>query len=194
MKNLFCFCYLALAFSTSGYAADSGLINLGLVSRLVEIKYNSEACFSKITANPANSKLKKDSANANYNEIRVRIDRIIYQLSADMRYSNSVKIYKRLNKYYQTHDFGESGTVKGFIEPYILAFKDLDLTCRKYLNSEQPGATKGIITTAAALSIIETGWTIAKNIRDMQGKKVDGVIELLNNLRLNSPQELLKTR
>jgi len=40
--------------------------------------------------------------------------------------------------------------------------------------------------------IIDTGWTIIKNIRDMSGKKVDGVIELLNNLRLNSPQEVAK--
>ena len=51
-----------------------------------------------------------------------------------------------------------------------------------------------MITAAALVPIIDTGWTIIKNIRDMSGKKVDGVIELLNNLRLNSPQEVAKNK
>jgi len=192
MKNLLCFCFLAAALCVNSFAAGSSLINLGLISQLVEIKYNSEACFSKITTDPASPKLRKDSALANYNEIRVRVDRIIYQISADMRWNNSVKTYKRLNKYYKIHALGELGT--GVIEPYILAIQDLDFIYRKYLNAVQLGGTKGIITTAAVLSVLDTGWTITKNIKDMQGKKVDGIIELLNNLRLNAPAELVKLK
>jgi len=78
--------------------------------------------------------------------------------------------------------------------PYILAFKDLYLTYRRSVYREQQGDTKGMITAAALVPIIDTGWTIIKNIRDMSGKKVDGVIELLNNLRLNSPQEVAKNK
>jgi len=81
-----------------------------------------------------------------------------------------------------------------FIESYVLAFKDLHIIYKKFVYPDQPGVTKGLITPAIVLSIIDTGWTITKNIKDMRGKKVDGIIELLNNLRLNSPQELLKTR
>lgn len=192
MKKLLCFLCLTGAMLLSSRAANNGLVNLGLVSQLVEIKYNSEAFLSKIIGDAANPKLRKDSAVANYNEIRVRIDRIIYQLCADMRGSNSVKTYKRLSKYYKGHTLGEAEVTNGSIEPYVLAFKDLYLTYTKSVNPDQQGATKGIISTAALLSIVETGWTISKNIRDMRGKKVDGVIELLNNLRLNSPQEVAK--
>jgi len=194
MKKLLTIFYLSGVLAINSYAAGSELINLGLVSQLVEIKYNSEAYFSKISTDAACTKLKKDSALANYNGIRVRIDRIIYQLSADMRLSNSVKTYKKLNKYFKAHDLGEAEGEKRFIEPYVLACKDLYLSYKKQVNPDQTGLTKGLITPAIVLSIIDTGWTITKNIRDMQGKKVDGVIELLNNLRLNSPAELVKIK
>ena len=194
MKKLLCFFYFIVAMSLNSIAANYGLVNLGLVSQLVEIKYNSEASYSRIATDPAATKLRKDSALANYNEIRVRIDRIIYQLSADMRWRNSVKTYKILNKYFKAHDLGQIEGEKGLIEPYVLAFKDLYLTYQRFINPVQPGTSKGIITTAAVLSVIDTGWTITKNIKDMQGKKVDGVIELLNNLRLNSPGDLVKSK
>jgi len=192
MKKLLCFFYLSGTLFISSYAEGNELNNLGLVSRLVEIKYNSEACFAKITTDPASTKLRKDSALANYNELRVRIDRIIYQLGADLRSKNSVRTYKKLGNYYKTHDLGETEGVNGFIESYVLAFKDLEHAYRRYLNPDQTGVTKGFITPAIVLSIVDTGWTITKNIKDMRGKKVDGIIELLNNLRLNSPQELIK--
>ena len=192
MKKLFCLLYLTGAWLFNTFAAGSELVSLGLVSRLVEVKYHSEASLTRIIGDAATPKLIKDSAIANYNEIRVRIDRIIYQLSADMRGRNSVKTYKKLNKYYQTHDLGEAEGEKGRIKPYVLAFKELYLAYQKQVNPDQTRVTKGLITPAILLSIVNTGWTIAKNIRDMRGKKVDGIIELLNNLRLNAPQELAK--
>ena len=192
MKKLLCFFYFIVAMSLNSIAANYGLVNLGPVSQLVEIKYNSEACFSKIATDPAVAKQRRDSALINYNEIRVLTDRIIYQLSADMRSKNSVKAYKKLSNYYKTHDLGEAEGENVFIESYVLAFKDLHIIYKKFVYPDQPGVTKGLITPAIVLSIIDTGWTITKNIKDMRGKKVDGIIELLNNLRLNSPQELIK--
>ena len=194
MKKVLCFLCFTGAIVLNSRAADNGLVNLGLVSQLVEIKYHSEASFSKIATDPAAAKQKKDSALVNYNEVRVRIDRIIYQLSADMRWRNSVRIYKKLSNYYKTHEFGDAETGNRIIQSYILAFKELYLTCQKQRSPEQTGVTKGLITPAVGLSIVDTGWTIAKNIKDMRGKKVDGIIELLNNLRLSAPQELAKAK
>jgi len=86
---------------------------------------------------------------------------------------------------------GEAEGTNGAIESYILAFQDLYLTYRKTVYPEQQGM---MIAAAALLPILETGWTLTKEIREMKGKKVDGVIELLNNLRLNSPQEVAKNK
>ena len=188
MKKLLCFIFLSGASISGSHEAAGALVNLGMVSQLVEIKYHSEAFLSGVLGDAATPKSQKDTAIARYNEIRVQLDRIIYQLCADMRMGNSVRSYNRLNRYYRLHEMGE-GEGTG---PYILAFKDLYLTYRRSVYREQQGDTKGMITAAALVPIIDTGWTIIKNIRDMSGKKVDGVIELLNNLRLNSPQEVAK--
>ena len=191
MKNLLCFFFFIGALSVSGSASGGELINLGMVSQLVEIKYNSEACLSRIIGEATNSKSQKDQAIAGYNEIRVRIDRIIYQLCADLRAGNSVRSYNRLCRYYKGHGMGEAKGTNDAIEPYILAFQDLYLTYRKTVYPEQQGM---MIAAAALLPILESGWTLTKEIREMKGKKVDGVIELLNNLRLNSPQEVAKNK
>ena len=190
-KSLFFLCLLG-TLTIRSYGAGSEPVNLGLVSQLVELKYFTEAYMSKIVTDTTKTRLQKDSALINYNDVRIQADRIIYQLTADMIENNSVKIYTGLNKYYTKHPFSENVDVHENILRYVLAFKDLDDCFKKNINPDIQRLRADLISAATILSVVNTSWTILKGVREQRGKKVDGLIELLNNLRLNSPAELLK--
>lgn len=95
-KIIFISCIIAMFFASS-FAQNTNLQNLGLVSQLVEIKYDSEEYISNIL-NEKDALTKEDTiALRNYNSVRIQIDRIIYQLHVDMRSKNSPKLFKKLN-------------------------------------------------------------------------------------------------
>ena len=190
-KSLFFLCLLG-TLTYRSFGAGSEPVNLGLVSQLVELKYVTEGYLFIISGDTAKTRMQKDSALINYNDVRIQADRIIYQLTAEMLENNSVKIYARLNKYYAKHRFSETGGADGTIMPYVLAFKDL---CNSYKTNILPGKERikaDLISAATMLSVVNTSWTILKGVREQHGKKVDGIIEILNNLRLNAPTELSK--
>ena len=174
------------------HATDKDPVNLGLVSQLVEIKYITEAYLSKIVADSDKSSAQKDSALIRYNDVRIQVDRIIFQLTADMVANNSVKIYRRLNGYYAKHRLSETEGAGGAVLMYAMAFRDLHGSYQTNIFPGKPGLRAELISASTILSVASTGWTILKGIREQRGKKVDGIVELLNNLRLNPPAELLK--
>ena len=65
----------------------------GLLSKLIEIKYSSELYLSSAIKQGSN----KDSALANYNTLRWKLDGLVYQLSADMIAANSPRKMILLN-------------------------------------------------------------------------------------------------
>jgi hypothetical protein len=65
----------------------------GLLSKLIEIKYTSELYLSSALKQGSN----KDSASANYNTLRWKLDGFVYQLSADMIAANSPRKMILLN-------------------------------------------------------------------------------------------------
>jgi hypothetical protein len=67
--------------------------NQGLLSKLIEIKYTSELYLSSALKQGSN----KDSALANYNTLRWKLDGFVYQLSADMIAANSPRKMILLN-------------------------------------------------------------------------------------------------
>jgi len=194
MRKLFMlFCFVGALFLRMD-AANLESVNLGLISQLVELKYVSEAYSARISADSAKTRVQKDSSLINYNEVRVHLDRIIYQLIADMRERNSVKTYKLLNKFYGSHGFSETDGAGIFINSYVLAFRELYTIYRKNILPDLLKPAKDLITPATILSIVDTGWTVLKGVREREGKKVDGITEILNNLRLNPPPELSKSK
>ena len=68
-------------------------ISQGLLSKLIEIKYTSELYLSSALKQG----LSKDSALANYNTLRWKLDGLVYQLSADMIAANSPRKMILLN-------------------------------------------------------------------------------------------------
>lgn len=192
MKNSLLTFFFIATISTNIFAASNELSNLGMISQLVEIKYSSEAYLSNVLEDKTKSEADKLAARKNYNSVRVQIDRIIYQLAADMRIKNSIKTYKRLNKYYKTHKLSESASVKACYKPYALALETACKTFKEKIYPDVSGKAKALIEIDAVISIAELGWTVIKDIHEMRGQKVDGIVEILNNLRLNPPSEIDK--
>jgi hypothetical protein len=192
MKKAFSILLFIATISTNIFAADKDLPNLGVISQLVEIKYTSEAYLSKIFNDKNKSEDEKLTARKNYNAVRVQIDRIIYQLAADMRTKNSIKAYRKLNRYYKSHKLSETESVKNCYKPYALALENAYKIYKEKINPDVGGQEKAFIKDDAVISILELGWTVIKEINEMRGQKVDGVIEILDNLRLNPPSELYK--
>lgn len=187
MKKIFSTIIFIAAFTVNTFAVNNDLPNLGLVSQLVEIKYSSETYLSSILQDKAKSEAEKLTARKNYNEVRVQIDRIFYQLAADMRVKNSIKTYKRLNKYYKIHQLSESDAAKNCYKPYSISLAKVFKTYKEKINPDD-----SLIKIDEVVSIFELGWTIINDINEMRGQKVDGIIEILDNLRLIPPSELDK--
>ncbi len=192
MKKLIMFSAFIALFLMKSSAQTSKLTNLGLVSQLVEMKYVSEAYLSGILSQEptgANYAANKKEAIKNYNLVRVQVDRIIYQLAADMKRKNSVCLYKKLEKYYKKHNLSDTQNAKNCYKNYSEAIATAYGSY--YQMTHQQGPSKALAIDAI-ISLIENAWTMAKDIHEMRGKKVDGIVEILNNLRLNPPSDLNK--
>ncbi|MCB0512849.1 MAG: hypothetical protein KDC60_00280 [Bacteroidetes bacterium] len=83
-------------------------------------------------------------------------------------------------------------------QEYLLALQD---TYKAYKSLTDTDTIKiylskfGVSSTDAiesVLSIVSLGWTMIKEIKEMQDAKVDGIINILDNLRLSSPADLSK--
>ena len=194
MKKLLVVCCLVGVLCLKSNAAAPNLVNLGLVSQLVEVKYISEAWLAKVVSDTARAKVPRDSALMYYNDIRIQLDRIICQLTADMVEHNSVRIYRRLNTFYSRHRFSDTSGAAQSVLPYILAFNDLQNSFKSAINPDKSEQRFELLTSATILSIVNTGWTVLKGIKEQRGKKVDGIVELLNNLRLNAAGDLSKIK
>ena len=94
-------------------------IQKGLLSKLIEIKYTSELYLSSALK----QNLSKDSALANYNTLRWKLDGFVYQLSADMIAANSPRKMILLNAWC----LEESNKInKKKIQVYINALNEIE--------------------------------------------------------------------
>lgn len=166
--------------------------NLGVVNQLIEIKYISEAYLSSVFENPASTEKQKKLALESYNQVRLQLDRIIYQMIAEIRIKNSIKLFKKVNKHYKYNLLSEANKSPNCIKLYIQELNNAYITFERNVNPKVNGNVKTMIEFEAAISILEFGWTIIKDINEMKGNKVEGVVEVLNNLRLNTPAEIIK--
>ena len=162
----------------------------GLFQRLIKIKYSSELYL--IIKSKEAAKLNKpemvDSALAVYNTIRWKLDGWVYQLSGDLVAANSPKKLRRLN--YQTIK-----SIEAFCSVYLPAFS---------LISEMPGnenpkldnninpQAKNINLTTNVFYLIKDSYSLLKGLSDLKTQKTMAIVELLDQMRLANPQDILK--
>lgn len=157
--------------------------NQGLISKLIEIKYVSELYLSAAFKQNIN----KDTALANYNTLRWKLDGFIYQISADMIAANSPRKIILLNKWCLNENLNEKK-----VQVYINNIKEIKNIYEKQIVSIIYKNDKTINLTTNVFYLIKDTYTIVNDLSAMKSQKTMAIIELLDHTRLMSPMELMK--
>ncbi|NBT09076.1 MAG: hypothetical protein EBS98_09780 [Chitinophagia bacterium] len=187
-------------------------IQQGLLSKLIEIKYTSELYLSSALKLESN----KDSALANYNTLRWKLDGFVYQLSADMIAANSPRkmillnawcLEEHANKFNDINNLkyrnkNNSDEVNNSIKTKKLGNKKIQVYTEAlteieniYENQIIPSLYKNdktINLTTNVFYLLKDSYTIVNAISNMKTQKTMALIELLDHTRLLSPGELAK--
>ena len=188
-------------------------IKKGLLSRLIEIKYSSELYLSSAIKLGSN----KDSALANYNTLRWKLDGFVYQLSADMIAANSPRkmillntwcLEESKNESYENNESDElkknnqsykinegnkkSKSPKKKIQVYVNALNEIENIYQNQILPSLYKNDKTINLSTNVFYLLKDSYTIVNAISDMKTQKTMALIELLDHTRLLSPVELVK--
>ena len=182
-------------------------IQQGLLSKLIEIKYTSELYLSSAIKQGSN----KDSALANYNTLRWKLDGFVYQLSADMIAANSPRKMILLNawcleerdnesnesdevkKSNQLNDINKGNKISNKkIQVYVNALNEIENIYQSQILPSLYRNDKTINLTTNVFYLLKDSYTIVNAISDMKTQKTMALIELLDHTRLLSPVELVK--
>ncbi len=162
-----------------------------------------------------------DSALAVYNTIRWNLDGLVYQLSGDLVAANSPKKYKQINQWCLNNFEGET-IAAAASESAAQSLKSIESRCELYLPSfslisEMSGynglqldtkltesiaqnspvqninqQSKNINLTTNVFYLIKDSYSIIKGLSDLKTQKTMALVDILDQMRLASPQELLK--
>ena len=155
----------------------------GLFQRLIKIKYSSELYL--IIKYKEAAKLNKpeivDSALSVYNTIRWNLDGLVYQLSGDIVAANSPKLIRRL-------DFQTLESIEAICTIYLPTFSLIN----EMLTEENQQRTKNINLTTNVFYLIKDSYSLIKGLSDLKTQKTMALVDILDQMRLTSPQDLLK--
>ena len=181
----------------------------GLLTRLIEIKYNAELYLSSAIKKVGNKNdgkdgegsvgaNAKDSALAIYNTLRLKVDGLVYQISGDMVAANSPRKMRLLNEWclqqpeaLMVANINESNKNKS-IQTYTLALKEIETIYRTQIANPMYAQTKNINLTTNVFYLLKDSYTIIKGLSDMKTQKTMALIELLDHTRLLSTGEIAK--
>jgi hypothetical protein len=162
-----------------------------------------------------------DSALAVYNNIRWNLDGLVYQLSGDLVAANSPKNYKQINQWCLYNFEGEAiaaaasesaaqsiESIESLCELYLPSFSlisemsgynslQLDTKLTESIAQNNPDQninqqSKNINLTTNVFYLIKDSYSIIKGLSDLKTQKTMALVDILDQMRLASPQELLK--
>ena len=172
--------------------------NQGLLSKLIEIKYTSELYLSSALKQGSN----KDSALANYNTLRWKLDGFVYQLSADMISANSPRKMILLHAWCLEEPSNNSDemkknikadkTINKKIQVYTEALSEIENIYQNQILPSLYKNSKTINLSTNVFYLLKDSYTIVNGISNMKTEKTMALIELLDHTRLLSPWELAK--
>ncbi len=195
---------------------------LGLFQRLIKIKYSAELYLITAAKHSSEGKKEMDpnitirttesldSALAIYNTIRWKMDGLVYQLSGDLVAANSPKKISRLNDWClkqslsgETID-GSSKAGRGGVKIEAITLKNLENYCQVYLPAfsligktegdqyQNQNNPKNINLTTNVFYLIKDSYSLIKGLSDLKTQKTTALVEMLDQMRLASPLELMK--
>jgi hypothetical protein len=180
--------------SSSSVAA----VTPGLFQRLIKIKYSSELYL--ITKAKESNRLNRpetlDSALAVYNTIRWNLDGLMYQLSGDLVAANSPKKYKQINQWCLNNKAAVTSAAAAQSLESIESLCTIYLPAFSLINEmraeESQQGTRNINLTTNVFYLIKDSYSIIKGLSDLKTQKTMAIVDILDQMRLASPQELLK--
>ncbi|WP_333887012.1 hypothetical protein [Sphingobacterium siyangense] len=158
---------------------------MGLIAYLTQVKYVSELKMSELVNNPEYAKqtAKVKEFNQTYNLLKINIDMLINQISADLYRNNGLKVYSKINnhikegkKLSQKYESYESSL------QYIGGFAEA-LMSKDYSN-------KSGLSLTDILSIGKFVFDVVKLEQENQQNKVENIINVLSQLKLKSSIDL----
>ena len=181
----------------------------GLLTRLIEIKYNAELYLSSAIKQVGSkndgkdgqgsvSVNAKDTALAIYNTLRWKVDGLVYQISGDMVAANSPRKMRLLNKWclQQPEALMVANTNESIknktIQTYTRALREIDAIYHTQIVNPMYAQTKNINLTTNVFYLLKDSYTIIKGFSDMKTEKTMALIELLDHTRLLSPNDIGK--
>ena len=195
------------AFGAAPAQPQKPSIQKGLLSKLIEIKYISELYLSSALKQG----LSKDSALANYNTLRWKLDGLVYQLSADMIAANSPRKMILLNAWCLEEGNNESNVSdelkknnginksnsnsknpKKKIQVYVNTLNEIENIYQNQILPSLYRNDKTINLSTNVFYLLKDSYTIINGISNMKTEKTMALIELLDHTRLLSPGELVK--
>ena len=187
---------VAIVFMIS--SSSEAAVAPGLFQRLIKIKYSSELYL--ITKAKESNRLNRpetlDSALAVYNTIRWNLDGLVYQLSGDLVAANSPKKYKQINQWCLNSKAAVTSAAAAQSLESIEALCELYLPSFSLINEmpaeESQQGTRNINLTTNVFYLIKDSYSIIKGLSDLKTQKTMALVEILDQMRLASPQELLK--
>ena len=195
-RSLLVIHFLMVIFLSEGRAAQARPLAIppqGVFQRLIKIKYSSEL-YLVIKAKEAN-KLNKpelvDSALAIYNTIRWNLDGLVYQLSSDLVAANSPKKYKQINQWCLNNKAAVTSAAAAQTLESIESLCALNLPAFLLIN-EIPENDRNINLTTNVFYLIKDSYSLLKGLSDLKTQKTMAIVELLDQMRLANPQEILK--
>jgi hypothetical protein len=120
----------------------------------------------------------------------------VYQLSGDLVAANSPKKLRQLNDWCLKNEANKK------IEPSIEAVENIERLCKEYLPAFSPIGkseedqsqfqNRNINLTTNVFYLIKDSYSLIKGLSDLKTQKTTALVEMLDQMRLASPQELLK--
>lgn len=160
----------------------------GFISRLIEIKYSTELYLSHaIKKESGRTQNEIDSALANYNTIRWKVDGLVYQISSDLITKNSPAVMRKLDAW----SYGQSETA--YIQNYVVQFKEIEQLYTEAIAPQiYPNNKRTLNLTTNVFYLLKDSYSIVKGLSDMKTRKVMALVELLDHARLMGPGEVVK--
>jgi hypothetical protein len=164
----------------------------GLMSRLIEIKYGTELYLTTQIKNETNP-AKKDSALAQYNTMRWKVDGFVYQLSSTLIIKNSPKAFKQIDAWCYAQKEPtlniESNTL---IKAHLESFAAIDALYQNQIVPTLYNKHKTLNLSTNVFYLIKDSYSIIKGLSDLKTNKTMAIVELLDHSRLLSPGEVMK--
>jgi|GEM_PF-2302414 len=181
---------------------------LGLISELSYMKANAEQLALRVLNSDELIESDIIRFTNEYNQLKNSLDQAILQLSADMKRKNSIKYYRRIDKFlfqYEINDITPTEVRPMKVCRYLGAIKNSDAQFQKLMSFKISGddehdpkellSMKGFLPAAASLAeLTAIASLINESIykaAERREKKVEQISKLLNEQRLKDVQQLI---